>query len=91
VVSNNVVHNVQSLVFLVPKNIDRDSLMMKLKEHDVESTLGTYSLSNTAYYSKAYHDEQINTLILQQNTITLPCYENVEVDKICSIIKKIVK
>lgn len=87
--TKNVVYNVQSLVFVVPKNVDRDALVNKLKAEGVETTLGTYSLSACTYYRNKYNDVQKNGEHLQVNTITLPCYEGVDVDYICKAIEKV--
>lgn len=87
--TENVVYNVQSLVFVVPKNVDRDALVNKLKTEGVETTLGTYSLSACTYYKGKYNDVQKNGEYLQVNTITLPCYEGVDVNFIANAIKKV--
>jgi perosamine synthetase len=87
-VSKDVMYNVQSLVFTVPQNIDRDSLVKYLKENGIETTIGTYCLSNTTYYKNKYNCVQANAQHLEDKTITLPCYENVDVKFICSAIKK---
>lgn len=84
----NAVHNVQSLVYLVPEQIDRDKLRRFLYDNGVESTLGTYCLSNCTYYKKKYNDVQPNALYLQNHTLTLPCYEGVDVDAIVDVIKR---
>lgn len=81
-ISSDVVYNVQSLVFKVPETIDRDELIKYLKEQNIESTIGTYCLSGGTYYSKKYNDVQPNSKYLEQNTITLPCYDGVDVDYI---------
>lgn len=87
-VSKDVLYNVQSLVFTVPQNIDRDSLVKYLKENGIETTIGTYCLSSTTYYKNKYNCVQANAKYLEDKTITLPCYENVDVKFICSTIKK---
>lgn len=87
--TKNVTYNVQSLVFVVPKNVDRDALVNKLKVEGVETTLGTYSLSACTYYRSKYNNVQKNGEHLQVNTITLPCYEGVDVDYICKAIEKV--
>jgi dTDP-4-amino-4,6-dideoxygalactose transaminase len=84
---DNVVHNVQSLVFVVPKNINRDELIKFLREKGVETTLGTYALSATAYNRRRYNQIQPNSLYLQENTITFPCYDGVDIEYIVDIIK----
>ncbi len=84
----DVVYNVQSVVFLVPKNTNRDNLIKYLREGGIESTIGTYSLSSTTYYKDKYSNVQPNALFLERNTITLPCYDEIDVD---FIIRKIIK
>jgi len=88
---DNVVHNVQSVVFKVPEGLDRDGLIAHLRNNQIESTLGTYCLSNTTYYRNKYGQIQPNAAFLEKNTITLPCFEGVDVNHICESISKFVK
>ncbi len=90
-VSENVIHNVQSLVFRVPEEINRDILITNLKNKNVESTLGTYSLSGLTYYRRQYGDVQHNSIILQEQTITLPCYNGVDTVHVCKEVFKAIK
>jgi len=84
----NVVHNVQSLVFRVPSGVDRDALIAALRNDGVESTIGTYCLSATTYYRNRYDDVQPNADRLQRETITLPCYADVDVVRVCEAVLK---
>lgn len=84
--AKDVVHNVQSLVFRVPEGLDRDALIRGLREDEIETTIGTYCLSGTTYYQKRYADVQPNAVRLQQDTITLPCYQGVDVERVCKAI-----
>ena len=84
---SDVVYNVQSLVFKVPDNISRDQLVSHLAAEGIESTLGTYSLSNTTYYLTKYNNGQKNSKKLEENTLTLPCYDGLDVDYIVEKIK----
>lgn len=79
--------NVQSLVFRVPAGVDRDALIVRLRERGVESTLGTYCLSNTSYYAQRYADVQPNAALLEQTTITLPCFAGLEVEAVIAALK----
>ncbi len=81
-ISKDVIFNVQSLVFTVPKNINRDELIDNLKDNGIETTLGTYCLSNTTYYKNKYHNVKSNSKYLENNTITFPCYDGVDVEYI---------
>lgn len=77
-VANNVVHNIQSLVFVVPDKVDRDGLIAKLKSNGIEAVLGTYCMSGCTYYKNKYNDVQPNSKFLNDNTITLPCYDGLD-------------
>jgi dTDP-4-amino-4,6-dideoxygalactose transaminase len=92
-VGENVIFNVQSLVFTVPEKVDRDKLIKYLRVCDIESTIGTYAMSDATYFKSKYDNIQKNSLFLQKNTITLPCYSSVDVeliiDKIVGYTKKI--
>ena len=87
---NGAYHNIQSVIFKVPELVKRDDLILFLKKHNIESTLGTYCLSNTTYYKAKYNKVQSNALYLEQNTITLPCYKGVNVKKIVKKIEKFI-
>lgn len=86
--ADNATHNIQSLVFTVPEGVKRDQLVQYLKDKEIESTIGTYCLSNCSYYKEKYNSVQPNALYLEQNTITLPCYAGVDTDKIAAAILK---
>lgn len=85
---DNVVHNIQSVVFRVPEGLDRNRLIDHLKNDQIESTLGTYCLSNTTYYKNKYAQVQPHAEILERTTITLPCFDGVRIEYICTQIGK---
>ena len=88
--TQGVVHNVQSLVFRVPWGADRDALIANLlKDRGVETTLGTYCLSGTSYYRGKYRDVQPNAMRLQETTITLPCFEGVNIQFVIDAISQL--
>lgn len=87
-VGPDVRFNVQSVVFTVPKGRDRNSLVAALKEHSIESTLGTYSLSATSYYAAKYKVNNPNSRWLEANTITLPCYSGIDVELVSDAIRR---
>ncbi|KMK77327.1 DegT/DnrJ/EryC1/StrS family aminotransferase [Alkalihalobacillus pseudalcaliphilus] len=86
-VNKDTTHNKQSVVFKTPPSIDRDKLINYLFVNHIEATMGTYSLSNTSFYTKKYQQQQINSAYLQKHTITLPCHDDVPAEK---VIEKIV-
>ncbi len=90
-VKNKIMHNIQSLVTIVPEKINRDDLIKVLKEKGIETTLGTYCLSGLTYYKEKYNDVQKNSYYLEKNTLTLPCYDGVDINYICNEIKEIIQ
>lgn len=88
-VGADVRYNVQSLVFAVPQGYKRDALIAALKARGIESTLGTYSMSATTYYSRRYGVNNQNARSLEANTIALPCFAGLEADVVCDAIRKI--
>lgn len=85
-IGDDVVFNVQSLVFRVPSGVDRDGLIGRLKEDGIEASIGTYCLSGTSYYRRRYDEVQPVAERLQRETITLPCYADVDVDRVCGAV-----
>lgn len=84
--ADGVVHNIQSLVYTVPEEIDRDDLIQYLKENNIESTIGTYCLSGGTYFKNKYNSVQKNAKYLEENTITLPCYESIPIESVIKVI-----
>jgi len=89
--TENVIHNIQSVVFKVPDNIKRDELVKFLKEKDVETTIGTYCLSDCAYYREKYNNVQPVAKQLFDTTITLPCYAGIDLELVIENIQKFFK
>lgn len=81
-------HNIQSMVFRVPETVDRNRLILSLKDAGVETTLGTYCLSGTTYYSARYRSVQPNAAALESQSITLPCYAGVPTERVAHLIRK---
>jgi perosamine synthetase len=86
-VGSDVRYNVQSLVFKVPGGCDRDGLIFGLRKLGVETTIGTYALSKGTYYAKKYADPQQNSIVLEQTTITFPCFDNVNVNEVVDSVR----
>ncbi len=90
-INENVKTNFQTIVFKVPKNIKRNKLIYFLREKNIETTIGTYSLSNIKYYKDKYKTKNKNSIILMDTTISLPCFPNVDFNYVVDIIKKYMK
>ncbi len=80
--------NIQSLVFKVPEGCNRDALVLALRKEGIETTIGTYAMSSGTYFLSKYATPQKNAALLEQTTITLPCFESVDVDAVCGAIEK---
>lgn len=85
--AENVNHNIQSVVFKVPDTVKRDELVKYLKEKDIETTIGTYCLSDCTYYRKKYNNVQPVAKQLFDTTITLPCYAGIDLEQVVDNIK----
>jgi dTDP-4-amino-4,6-dideoxygalactose transaminase len=83
----NIRSNIQSLVFKVPEGCDRDALILALRGAGVETTIGTYAMSSGNYFMRKYANPQKNSTKLEQITITLPCFSNLNVDAVCKTIR----
>jgi len=79
---DTILHNMQSVVFTVPEGTDRDGLIKALADLGIETTIGTYCQSATKYYREKYNQIQKNAFWLEQNTITLPCYDDMDKEQV---------
>lgn len=86
-INDDVVHNVQSLVFRVPDGCQRDALIEKLRG-SVEATLGTYALSSGSYFLEKYNTPQPVASELERTTITFPCFTGIDVDEVGLAVAK---
>lgn len=82
----DTVFNCQSIVFRVPAGVSRDQLIGAMRSRGVETTIGTYCQSGTTYYRQQYGDVQPNSALLQATTITFPCFEGLDVGKVCAAV-----
>lgn len=88
VVNFGVRYNVQSMVFRVPDGCRRDTLVSALRQEGVETTLGTYALSQGTYFARRYGTCNPNACRLQETTITLPCHDEMVVDEVVDSIRR---
>lgn len=87
-INPGVRYNVQSMVFQVPEGCSRDELIWALKRDGVETTLGTYALSQGSYFVRRYAVKNPNARLLQDTTITLPCHDDMRIDQVVDAIKR---
>jgi dTDP-4-amino-4,6-dideoxygalactose transaminase len=86
-ISEGARSNIQSLVFKVPEDCNRDDLVMALRKAGVETTIGTYAMSSGSYFMNKYANPQKNAVRLQNQTITLPCFNGLDVSLVTDAIK----
>lgn len=87
--ADDVEHNMQSVVFRVPVGVDRDRLVLGLRHRGVEATLGTYAMSELAYYKDQARLALPVSTRLQKSTITLPCFEGIDVGRVVGAIREV--
>jgi dTDP-4-amino-4,6-dideoxygalactose transaminase len=87
-VGAGVRYNVQSMVFCVPLGCNRDALVGALKADGVETTLGTYALSQGSYFARRYGVRNPNATWLQDTTITLPCHDDMQIKHVVDAIRR---
>ncbi len=90
-ISNSAKTNYQTIAFKVPKIQSRDQLIYFLKDHNIETTIGTYSISSIKYYNSKYKFNNINSRYLMNSSIALPCYEGVDCERVVETIKRFLK
>ena len=92
---NGFLHTFQSYVVLLKAEIDRDSVIRELRKLDIESTLGTYSISSQPYFDQYLSDRKINvprSKFAFAQTLTLPLYPQMKktsVEKVSTSLLKI--
>ena len=87
-IDNGAKFNAQSVSFIVPYGTSVQDLIFKMNKKEIDCSIGTFSLSSIDYYLKKYNNSQKNSLFLMNNTITFPCFEGLEVDKIIREIER---
>ena len=74
-------HSFQSFVVLLDDDIDRDQVIRLMKERDIETTLGTYSMHLQPYFRDrfAIPDEALpNATRAHNSALTLPLYPQLD-------------
>jgi perosamine synthetase len=86
-------HVWQTYHILLDKKIDRDKLILILKEKGIETNFGAYTVHNQPYYKEKYNlsdEDFLNSIFAQRNGLVLPLHGEVKdkdieyiVDEIC--------
>jgi len=88
-IDKNVFHVYQSYIALVDKKVNRNKLMKYLKDHDIQTQIGTYA----SHIQPIYHPKQRcpYSLDIFKRALALPLYftlKKKDIDKIISYLKK---
>lgn len=94
-VPENCVHTWQSFHILVPEHINRDSLILYMKENNVGVNLGAQCIPNETFYRKKYrlNCEELfpNAMQANQKGLVLPLYERLtaaDLEQVCRLLKQ---
>jgi perosamine synthetase len=86
-------HAFQSFVVLLDQRIDRDQVIRLMKERDIETTLGTYSMHLQPYFRDRFDisDASLpNATRAQESALTLPLYPqltDLDLDRIVEALR----
>lgn len=90
-------HAFQSFVVLLDETIDRDKVIDLMRERDIETTLGTYSMHLQPYFRDRFgiSDEQLPMSTRAQNSaLTLPLYPQLkegEIAEVCETLSEVLR
>lgn len=89
-------HAFQSFVVLLDAGIDRDEVVRLMKQRNVETTLGTYSMHAQPYFRSRFDiaDSRLpNATYAQASTLTLPLYPQMthnDVEAVVSALREVI-
>lgn len=88
----NRTHTYQSYVVMLPQDIDRDNIIRRLREKNVESTLGTYALHAQPFFHKTYGNKDGDckeSFKAYSQSLTLPLWAGMTSDHLNHIVKSL--
>lgn len=88
VVPDKNLHSYQSYVVLLAEEIDRDAVIVAMKERGIETTLGTYSLHLQPYYRERFgiDDSALpRATRAHHSALTLPLYPQMSDDDLATV------
>lgn len=90
----SAVHAYQSYVVLLDVEIDRDEVIREMKRHDIETTLGTYSMHLQPYFRERFqiaNEALPNATRAHYSALTLPLYPQMvegDIDRIAEALTR---
>lgn len=91
---DNFKHIYQSYVVLIDGEVDRDRLINKLREKDIEANIGTYALHMLDFYRKKYgfsDAEFTNARIAFEQSLALPLYPRMSEGDIRNVAQELME
>ena len=90
------VHAYQSYVVLLDEGVDRDTVVERLKDHGVESTIGTYALHMEPVFQRlGYRDKDLpGARVLLERSLTLPLFpgmSDAELDQVATAVTDVLR
>lgn len=96
-VPSDTKHAFQSFVVLLDEGIDRNRVIDQMRQHDIETTLGTYSMHLQPYFRDRFGiaDEQLpRATRAHYSALTLPLYPQLvddEIQRVCEVLDEVVR
>jgi perosamine synthetase len=88
----NRTHTYQSYVVMLPQDIKRDNIIRRLREKNVESTLGTYALHAQPFFQKTYGNidgDCKESFKAYEQSLTLPLWAGMSSEHLDHIVKSL--
>lgn len=81
-------HSFQSYVVTLDTSIDRDAVIRRMREHDVETTLGTYGMHMQPIFVERFGTQESalpHATVAHTQALTLPLYPQLTVDDLDTV------
>ena len=91
---SNRTHTFQSYVVMLPQDLVRDNIIRRLREENVESTLGTYALHAQPFFQREYamkDGDCKESFRAYNHSLTLPLWAGMETAHLEHIVKSLKK
>ncbi len=87
-------HIWQTYHILLDEKIDRDKIIMRLREQDVETNFGAYAVHEQKYYKKKYEYNDngfSNSIYAYKCGLALPLYDMITSEELSLVVKELEK
>ncbi len=85
-------HIWQTYHILLDEKIDRDKIIMRLRERGVETNIGAYAVHVQKYYKKKHNDNEFrNSMYSYKCGLALPLYDRITSEEVRLVVKELEK